>query len=403
MLSFTGSHLGRLQAWIPLLLFTVLLQSPEPVPAAQEKKPSQEQPQKKPQKNPQKKPPIPRLAAGQLPKQTRTRPDPAKSQVELETIHVDIEELAQTMDGTRYTPGTRVVQNYLEEYLRRAGYRVLKEAARARYRIRGKISTIFDTELILQKRIIAWKYAGNVVVDLLDAEGKNLQKVSIPEVFRLNVKNEKSAIWDLRRYLSHLIYSEICLGGKVLGNKEIFGLIESLAVDSFDREEDVEAGGVVEKLADHGLSAVPYLLHALTDTRPVMANAEYPNLKVPTDLKIYHLADKALEEIFQKVSRLELKTPARLRFYIIAGWENEWRRFCKPFRESPEPERRRHALLKKSEGAVQEKNLRILDFSRYGTKPSGEKGGEKAGAKTGAKKGSDKKGPGGEPGGKKQP
>ena len=399
MLSFTGCPLRRLQAFAPLLLFTVLFLSVEPVPAAQEKKPAQEQPQKKPQK----KPAIPRLAAEQLPKQTRTRPDPAKSQVELDTIHVDIEEMAQTMDGTRYTPGTRVVQNYLEEYLRRAGYRVLKEGAKARYRIRGKISTIFDKELILQKRIIAWKYAGSIVVDLLDANAKVLHKVSIPEVFRLNVKNEKSAIWDLRRYLSHLIYSEICLEGKVLGNSEIFDLIESLAVDSFDREEDVEAGEVIEKLADQGLSTVPYLLHALTDTRPVMANAKYPNLKVPTDLKIYHLADKALEEIFQKVSRLELKTPARLRFYIIAGWENEWRRFCRPFRESPEPERRRHVLLKKSEGVVQEKNLRILDFSLYGTKPPGEKGGEKAGAKTGAKKGSDKKGPGGEPGGKKQP
>ena len=277
MLSFTGSHLRRLQALAPLLLFTVLFQSVEQVPAAQEKKPAQEQPQKKPQK----KPPIPRLAAEQLPKQTRSRPDPAKSQVELDTIHVDIEEMAQTMDGTRYTPGTRVVQNYLEEYLRRAGYRVLKEAAKARYRIRGKISTIFDKELILQKRIIAWKYAGSVVVDLLDANAKVLQKVSIPEVFRLNVKNEKSAIWDLRRYLSHLIYSKICLEGKVLGNNEIFGLIESLAVDSFDREEDVEAGEVIEKLADQGLSTVPYLLHALTDTRPVMANAKYPNLRFP--------------------------------------------------------------------------------------------------------------------------
>ena len=403
MLSFTGCPLRRLQAWLPLLLFAVLLQPLEPVPAAQEKKPAREQPQKKPEK----KPPIPRLAAEELPKQTRTRPDPAKSQVELATIQVDIEELAQTMDGTRYTPGTRVVQSYLEEYLRRAGYRVIKDAAKARYRIRGKISTIFDKELILQNRIIAWKYAGSVVVDLLDANAKVLQKVSLPEVFRLNVKNEKSAIWDLRRYLSHLIYSEICLEGKVLGNSAIFGLLESLAVDSFDREEDVEAGVVVEKLADQGLKAVPYLLHALTDTRPVMANAKYPDLKVPTDLKIYHLADKALEEIFQKVSRLELKTPSRLRFYIIAGWENEWRRFCRPFRESPEPERRRHALLKKSEGVVQEKNLRILDFSLYGKKPSGKKGGEKSGEeggeKGGAKKGSDKKGPEGEPGGKKQP
>ncbi len=399
MLSFRGGSLRRLQAWVPLWIFVVLLQPVERVAAAQEKKPAQEQPQKKPQK----KPPIPRLKAEELPKQTRSRPDPAKSQVELDTIQVDIEELAQTMDGTRYTPGTRVVQSYLEEYLRRAGYRVIREGAKARYRIRGKISTIFDKELILQNRIIAWKYAGSVAVELLDANAKVLQKVSLPEVFRLNVKNEKSAIWDLRRYLAHLVYTEICLEGKELGNSEIFGLLESLAVDSFEREEDVEAGVVVEKLADHGLAAVPYLLHALTDTRPVMANAKYPDLKVPTDLKIYHLADKALEEIFQKVSRLELKTPARLRFYIIAGWENEWRRFCRPFRESPEPERRRHALLKKSEGVVQEKNLRILDFSLYGTKPSGQKDGKKGGEKAGSGKGADKKVPGGEPGGKKQP
>jgi hypothetical protein len=107
-----------------------------------------------------------------------------------------------------------------------------------------------------------------------------------------------------------------------------------------------------------------------------MVKAAYPGLKVPTDLKIYHLADKTLEEIFQKVSRMELKTPPQLRFYIIAGWENEWRRFCKPFRESPEADRRKHALLKKSAGAVPEKNLRVLDFSLYGKKPGKGKGGE---------------------------
>ena len=65
MLSFTGCPLRRLQAWVPLLLFAVLLQPLEPVPAAQEKKPAREQPQKKPEK----KPPIPRLAAEELPKQ----------------------------------------------------------------------------------------------------------------------------------------------------------------------------------------------------------------------------------------------------------------------------------------------------------------------------------------------
>ena len=382
---------SRLQrVLMPFLLTILVLQSGGRVPAGQaEKAPD------KPDKKAQKRPPIPRLPAEQLPKRTRVRPDPAKSQVELDAIHVSIEEMAQTMDGKRYTPQARVVENYLSEYLRRAGYRILENPARARYRISGRISTVFDTELILRNKIIAWKYAGSIVVKLRDINGKVLQEITIPEVFRLNVKNEKSAIWDLRRYLAHIIYTGLCLEGKVLTNKEVVDLIESLAVDSFDRVEDIEAAGVIEKLADHGLEAVPYLLHALTDTRTVMVKARYPKLEVPTDLKIYHLADKTLEEIFQKVSRLELKTPARLRFYIIAGWENEWRRFCKPFRESPESERRRHALLKKSEGAVEEKNLRILDFSRPGDRPGQEK--------AGAEKATDKKSSGGEAEPKKRP
>ena len=356
---------------MPFLLAILVLQSGGWVPAGQaEKAPD------KPDKKAQKRPPIPRLPAEQLPKRTRVRPDPAKSQVELDAIHVSIEEMAQTMVGKRYTPQTRVVENYLSEYLRRAGYRILENPARARYRISGRISTIFDTELILRNKIIAWKYAGTITAKLQDANGKVLQEIDIPEVFRLNVKSEKSAIWDLRRFLAHIIYSEICLKGAELTNGRIVKLIESLAVDSFDQVEDIEASAVVEKLAGHGLEAVPYLLQALTDTRTVMVKAAYPGLKVPTDLKIYHLADKTLEEIFQKVSRMELKTPPQLRFYIIAGWENEWRRFCKPFRESPEADRRKHALLKKSAGAVQEKNLRVLDFSLYGKKPGKGKVGE---------------------------
>lgn len=365
--SESGSRWGR--GLVPLVLAAVLSQPGGSIEALQDEKPAEGGVKKK-------KSPIPELAADQLPKRTRARPDPAKSQVELDAIHVTIVEMAQTMAGKRYTPQTRVVQNYLGEYLRRAGYRIVENPAKARYRVSGKISTIFDTELILRNKIIAWKYAGTITAKLQDANGKVLQEIDIPEVFRLNVKSEKSAIWDLRRFLAHIIYSEICLKGAELTNGRIVKLIESLAVDSFDQVEDIEASAVVEKLAGHGLEAVPYLLQALTDTRTVMVKAAYPGLKVPTDLKIYHLADKTLEEIFQKVSRMELKTPPQLRFYIIAGWENEWRRFCKPFRESPEADRRKHALLKKSAGAVQEKNLRVLDFSLYGKKPGKGKVGE---------------------------
>ena len=388
MMIFSEGRLRLRRALVPFLLAVAALQFGGWVPAAQD--------EKAPAKKAQKKPPIPRLPAERLPQRTRARPDPAKSQVELGTIHVSIEEIAQTMDGTRFTPKARVVENYLGEYLRRVGYRVLEGPVKASYRISGRISTIFDTELILRNKIIAWKYAGSIGIKLRDINGKVLQEITIPEVFRLNVKSEKSAIWDLRRYLAHIIYTGIFQEGDVLANRDVVDLIESLAIDSFDQVEDIEAAEVVEKLADHGLEAVPYLLQALTDTRTVMVKARYPKLEIPGDLKIYHLADKALEEIFQKVSRLELKTPDRLRFYIIAGWENEWRRFCKPFRESPEADRRRHALLKKSEGAVEEKNLRILDFSPRSGDGSGQK-------KAGADKEADKKRSGGEAEPEKRP
>jgi hypothetical protein len=43
------------------------------------------------------------------------------------------------------------------------------------------------------------------------------------------------------------------------------------------------------------------------------------------------MADKVLEEIFQKVSRMSLETDARTRLVIVKGWENEWARFCPSF------------------------------------------------------------------------
>ena len=193
MMIFSEGRSRFQRVLMPLLLAIMVLQSGGRVPAGQD--------EKAPDKKAQKEPPIPRLPAEQLPKRTRVRPDPAKSQVELDAIHVSTEEMAQTMDGKRYIPQTRVVENYLSEYLRRAGYRILENPAKARYRISGRISTIFDTELILRNKIIAWKYSGSIVVKLRDINGKVLQEITIPEVFRLNVKNEKSAIWDLRRYL----------------------------------------------------------------------------------------------------------------------------------------------------------------------------------------------------------
>ena len=81
-MSFSEGRLGLARVLAPLFLFAVLLHCGGPVCAAQDKKAADGEAQKKP--------PIPRLPAEQLQKQTRTRPDPAKSQVELEKIKIEL-------------------------------------------------------------------------------------------------------------------------------------------------------------------------------------------------------------------------------------------------------------------------------------------------------------------------
>ena len=95
--------------------------------------------------------------------------------------------------------------------------------------------------------------------------------------------------------------------------------------------------GVIARLADRGLAVVPYMLEALSDTRPVVMPSSYPGLSEEnrSELTVSHIADKVLEEIFQKISRMSLATTEKERFRIMSGWEQEWRRFCPPFRDSP--------------------------------------------------------------------
>jgi hypothetical protein len=330
--------------------------------------------------------PIPEIPKDRLPPRTRAKPDPATAQLVREAVYVKVSETAETKDGTRFQPEVPVVQNYLAEYFRRAGHPVVDRPEDAVYRIEGSVETTFDKELTLRNETIAWKYVGDARIVVLGKDGATLEKVEVPEEYRLNVKSEKSAVWDLRRYLAYLVYQRLFTEGKVFTNADVVRLINSLAADPFESAEETKANDVIQKLADLGLPAVPYLLDALTDTRTVLASAEYPRLENPSDLKVYHIADKALEEIFQKVSRMEIDTPDHWRFVIIRGWEREWARFCKPFRDSPEAKRRQELFHRKSEGAVEEANLRVLDVDLE----------KKAEAKDGTQKddGKDPSGPG---------
>ena len=296
--------------------------------------------------------PIPRLPADELPARTRQRPDPAKEQFEKSSVYVDVSEKAERSDGSVYVPETTVVRNYLAEYFRRAGYRVTDTPEEAEYAIEGRFETHFDQEILFKERLLGWKYVGEAHLKIREASGDELFAIDLPEVDRVNAKSEQSAIWDIRRFVAHLIYTELFRSRAPFTEKPIVDLLETLVADPFTVVEPLTGEQVVERLADIGLPAVPYLIDALADMRVAQVEMQYPGLEKVEDLKVYHVADKALEEVFQKVSRMGVKTPDKHRFIIIRGWENEWRRFCPAFRESPEA--KRTSLSRRSPGAVRD-------------------------------------------------
>jgi hypothetical protein len=289
--------------------------------------------------------PLEPLPLKNLPPQTRLKPDPEKSQFQRAAVLVQVEETVKPSKGDVYTPKVRVVENYLQEYLRRAGHPIVARPEDAVYRVEVGVQAEFDKELMVNGRRVAYKYGGSSSVRVLGRDGRELEKLEIPQVFRESAGSEEDALLQLDRYMAKVVWDNLFHKGSSLGNGKIIALLNSLAIEGAAQPEGEPETGpltaeqIIASLVDLGLEAVPYLLDALIDDRIVRVESKYPGLKGRNldDLKIYHLADKALEEIFQKVSRMSLDTSDAQRFRIIAGWANEWRRFCKPFRESPAP------------------------------------------------------------------
>lgn len=286
--------------------------------------------------------PLPRLAAKDLPAATRARPDPVLQQYLKEPVYVRIDEHVRPESGEAPSPGVRVVENYLKEYLRRAGHTVVAGPDAAKYRIEGQVEATFLKKLLAQGVPVAWKYKGSLSLRVALVSGAEIETFAIPEVLEDNVRSEDSAYLNLRRHLSKILWDQMVSTSKVFTDPEVVALIAALVLEPGE-EDTMTAEDVIRSLADLGFRAVPFLLEALTDQRIVRLPSRYPGLEPGKldRLRVFHLADKALEEIFQKVSRMSLAIhpddtdSLKHRHAIILGWQKEWRRFCKPYAESP--------------------------------------------------------------------
>lgn len=303
----------------------------------------------------EKKPPLPEIPADKLPGQTRSRPDPARQYLK-EPVQVRVDEVAVGEDGAEKPPAVRVVENYIQEYLRRAGHPIAARPDDADFRVEGTFRGQFHSRIEVLDRVIGYRCRGSAEIRIRDRAGKEIEKFEVPELIEESAWSVDAAILQLERHMAKILWEHIRYRGKALSNQKVVALLAALTAEGVveaDLDPEGDAGGsgtepltteqVVSRLADIGFPAVPYLLDAMTDERVVRLDSSYPGLKGRNleDLRVYHIADKALEEIFQKVSRMGLDLTAddpdhhRLRRVILLGWENEWRKFAKAFRESP--------------------------------------------------------------------
>ena len=287
-----------------------------------------------------------------LPAATRKAPDPNKDQFLRKPVFVNVTETTLRRDGSGDAKSV-VVRRYLEEYFRRAGHPIASDPATATFSVTGEVEVEFEKQIRFRGRHIAWKVRGAATFAVRDAEQKEIHRVELPEVFQERATTEEAAFHKLRRYVAKLAWDDLVVGCEPFSNAKVQDLLRRLGQQDPGDATPPTAEEVTAQLADSGLAAVPFLLEAMSDTRTVQLNSSYPGLGEhgPTALKVYHIADKALEEIFQKVSRMDLETSARLRSIIARGWEQEWQKFCKPFHDSPESERRRQRAKEAREKA----------------------------------------------------
>jgi hypothetical protein len=300
------------------------------------------------------------LPADKLPALTRAKPDPTREQLTREQVSVEFDETVEAKGNPRRAADVRVAENYVKAYLLRAGFPIVESDAGPSLSITGTVRAAFRDEILSLGRVVGWRYRASASIAVFDREGKELAKIDLPEFFQENARSEFSAALQVRRYLAKLLWDELLSKRDILGRPEVLGVLDGLCMEAGTTEfgdspaseapETVEE--VVKVVADSGLKAVPYLLEALSDERTVRLPTKIASLQSrdPDRVKVFHVADKILEEIFQKVSRLPLECTREERFAVTAGWEGEWARFCPPYRAWRAAEAERRAQRAKASG-----------------------------------------------------
>ncbi len=298
------------------------------------------------------------LPDGALPPRTREPPNPATVKFERGKVFLRFGESIVDSESQQRIPDVQVVERYLAEYLRRAGFWIVETIEDAQYRVEGSVQIGFVKHLKAQGRVFGYKVVADAELAVMSPSGELLDALEVPDLHQENVKSEKDAYLQVRRLMASVLWERVSRQSEVLGSPDLYLTLGELSVQPEATEEgqpELTTEAIVQRIAGQGLKVVPVALDALLDTRPVLIASRYPGLTAEnrTQLRVYHIADKVLEEVFQKVSRLGLATSSKGRFLVTRGWENEWRKFCPPYRESPNARAKEQPPKKSTAAAAQ--------------------------------------------------
>jgi hypothetical protein len=253
-----------------------------------------------------------------------TREEPRASRLDRGTVHVAI---AETLDGI--PTDTNIAQTLITRTLLHRGFH-LASAEEARYLVEGRLACTYHKELKMTfgevQQLLEHQWLAEFTLTLTDRGpgGKgpeDSETFSFPEPMRNGRTDPELARRDIRRRAATDM-AKLIAKGRIVGDPQVRQLLDALQ-DPFDprRFDDVE-----REIVDLGARAVPYLLDALLDTRPVRMVGSYPDFEKfdPEDLKVYHLADRMLSEILARNAALDLLSTEPRRLQVITGWTWAW-------------------------------------------------------------------------------
>lgn len=238
-------------------------------------------------------------------------------------------EVTETIDGE--VPEMNISKFLLEKAFLLHGFR-LAPKEEARYRFEGTLTCTFYQELTFDfqgaSQLLEHQFhsifEGRLVDSgdgtVADSEEK-VEDLTWPEQLMNGRTDLDLARRDIRRRSATLLVQRV-LGGEILGNPRIKGLLDALG-DVVDPRIFNE---IVADLVAEESAAVPYLLDTLRDERIVQMKGVYPGIEEygAEELKYFHIADLALTDLLDRNSGMNLLSTEEYRLKVQTAWTWVW-------------------------------------------------------------------------------